>query len=485
MLRLDDLAKTVDGETVAGDENPPISDVTHDSRMVEPGALYVAVRGFSADGHEYVGQAAARGAAAICVDHRVEFNIPQLLVPSTRAALGPLAAAVWDHPSRNFTLIGVTGTNGKTTVTHMIEAITTAAGMRTGLIGTVGARVSGGSDPDTLQIPLERTTPEASELQRLFARMSAAGSDVVVMEVSSHAMSLGRVAGTDFALGAFTNLSQDHLDFHQTMDEYFEAKASFFEMVPAAVVQADGTWGSRLIGRLPATKAVIRVGEGGDVSATDVSLYVDHSTFTLHIGDRMIPITLPIAGRFNVDNALVAAGCASHIGIPLGQVAGGLADLLPVPGRFEHVSSDSGPNVVVDYAHTPDGVANAVRAGRAIAAGRLIVVVGAGGDRDQAKRPLMGAAAAAADQVFLTSDNPRSEDPDVIINQILVGINDRAMVQIEPDRRRAIHAAIAYATPGDLVLILGKGHEPGQDVGGIVSPFDDRVVAKEALGGAQ
>ncbi len=485
MLRLSDLADTVDGETPSGQENPSISDVTHDSRTVEPGALYVAVRGFSTDGHDYVRQAAARGAAAVCVDHRVESEVPQMLVRSTRAALGPLSAAVWDHPSRNFSLIGVTGTNGKTTVAHMIEAITTAAGRRTGLIGTVGARVSGGSNPDMLQIPLERTTPEASELQRLFAEMSAAGSDVVVMEVSSHAMSLDRVAGTDFALGAFTNLSQDHLDFHETMDEYFEAKASFFDMVPVAVVQADGPWGRRLLGRLPATTAVITVGEGGDVRASDISLFVDRSTFTLHVGDRMIPVTLPIAGRFNVDNALVAAGCADHIGISLDQVAGGLADLLPVPGRFEHVWSASGPDVVVDYAHTPDGVANAVRAGRAIAAGRLIVVVGAGGDRDQAKRPLMGAAAATADQVFLTSDNPRSEDPDAIIAQILAGIEHQATVEVEPDRRRAIQAAIRGAVPGDLVLILGKGHEPGQDVAGVVSPFDDRVVAREALGGTQ
>lgn len=484
MHSLDELAKEVAGTRVIGADNPGVLDVTHDSRGVEPGDLYVAIRGFRADGHDYVSQAAARGAVAICVDHEMAINVPQLVVPSTREALGPLAAAVWDHPSRNFTLIGVTGTNGKTTVTHMIEAITRSAGKRTGLIGTIGARVSGGAEGETLRIPLDRTTPEASELQRLFAQMSDALSEVVVMEVSSHALSLGRVAGTDFALGAFTNLSQDHLDFHETMEEYFLAKALLFEMVPAAVVQTDDPWGRRIISRVPATTTVTEVGEGGDLSATDVVLKVDHSMFTLQRGAESVPVTLPIAGRFNIDNALVAAGCAGHLGISLDAIAVGLATLEPVPGRFEHVSSAAGFDIVVDYAHTPDGIANAVAAGRAISSGDIIVVVGAGGDRDQAKRPLMGTAAAKADRLFITSDNPRTEDPDLIIEQILAGIEDRSVVTIEPDRRLAITAAIASAKRGDLIMILGKGHEPGQDIGGVVSPFDDRAVAREAMGAA-
>lgn len=482
MRSLDELVTTVAGAQVIGADRPIVLDVTHDSRSVEPGALYVAIRGFRTDGHDYVSQASAQGAVAICVDHEMATDLPQLVVPSTREALGPLAAAVWDHPSRTFTLIGVTGTNGKTTVTHMIEAITKGAGKRTGLIGTVGARVSGGPEGETLRIPLDRTTPEASDLQRLFAQMSDAESDVVVMEVSSHALSLGRVAGTDFALGAFTNLSQDHLDFHQTMEEYFLAKARLFEMVPVAVVQTDGPWGRRIISRISATTTVTEVGEGGDLSATDVVLKVDHSTFTLHRGAESVRVTLPIAGRFNIDNALIAAGCAVHLGIPLDAIAAGLAELEPVPGRFEHVPSASGFDVVVDYAHTPDGVANAVAAGRAISSGSIIVVVGAGGDRDHAKRPLMGAAAARADRLFVTSDNPRTEDPDLIIEQILAGIEDRSVVTIEPDRRLAITAAVASAKPGDLIMILGKGHELGQDIGGVVSPFDDRAVAREAMG---
>lgn len=485
MRSLDELATTVAGARVLGVANPVIADVTHDSRSVEAGSLYVAIRGFRSDGHDYVSQAAARGAVAICVDHEMAVDVPQLVVPSTREALGPLAAAVWDHPSRNFALIGVTGTNGKTTVTHMIEAITRTAGKRTGLIGTVGARVSGGSDEETLRIPLDRTTPEASRLQRLFAQMSDAGAEVVVMEVSSHALSLGRVAGTDFALGAFTNLSQDHLDFHDTMEEYFLAKALLFEMVPVAVVQRDDPWGRRLISRLPETMTVTEVGEGGDVSATDVFLQADHSTFTLNRGAKSVAVTLPIAGRFNIDNALIAAGCAGHLGITLDLTADGLATLEPVPGRFEHVPSGSGFDVVVDYAHTPDGVANVVAAGRAISSGSVIVVVGAGGDRDHAKRPLMGAAAARADRLFVTSDNPRTEDPNLIIEQILAGIEDRSTVIVEPDRRRAITAAISSARPGDLIMILGKGHELGQDVGGVVTPFDDRAVARAAIGVAE
>lgn len=485
MLRLDELATAVDGSKVIGTGNPLIVDATHDSRTVKPGSLYIAIRGSAADGHDFIPQAISRGAAAVCVDHRVESDIPQLQVPSTRAALGRLSAAVWGHPSRNFRLVGVTGTNGKTTVTHMIEAITTAAGQRTGLIGTIGARVIGGPTHEAIKIPLERTTPEATDLQRLFAEMALAGVDVVVMEVSSHALSLGRVAGTEFAIGAFTNLSQDHLDFHQTMEDYFSAKATLFDSVPVAVIQADNPWGRRLVERLPDSTTVVSVGEGGEVTATGVTLHVDHSTFTLNLDSGSLPVRLPIAGRFNIDNALVAAGCARQLGISLDVIVSGLSALLPVPGRFEHVQSESGLDVVVDYAHTPDGVENAVAAGRAMTVGRLIVVVGAGGDRDQGKRPHMGAAAGAADWVFVTSDNPRSERPEDIIAQVMAGIDETSCVTVEPDRRRAIFAAVGKARPGDLVMILGKGHEQGQDIGGVIYPFDDRMVAREAMGVAR
>lgn len=485
MLRLDELVAAVEGSRVFGTGNPIIVDATHDSRTVKPGSLYVAIRGAAADGHDFIPQAVSRGAAAVCVDHRVEFDIPQLQVPSTRVALGPLAAAVWGHPSRSFTLVGVTGTNGKTTVTHMIEAITTAAGQRTGLIGTIGARVIGGSTHEAIKIPLERTTPEATDLQRLFGEMAFAGADVVVMEVSSHALSLGRVAGTEFAIGAFTNLSQDHLDFHPTMEDYFAVKASLFDRVPVAVVQVDNPWGRRLIEGLSRSTVVMSVGEGGEVTATEVALHVDHSTFTLNLDSESLPVRLPIAGRFNIDNALVAAGCAHQLGISLDVIVSGLSALLPVPGRFEHVQSESGLDVVVDYAHTPDGIENAVAAGRAMTAGRLVVVIGAGGDRDHAKRPLMGAATASADWVFVTSDNPRSERPDDIIAQVMAGIDDTSRVTVEPDRRRAILAAVRQARAGDLVMILGKGHEQGQDIGGVILPFDDRAVAREAMGSAR
>lgn len=482
MHRLAELADEVGGVLEGAAAEVLVSDVTHDSRAVRAGSLYVAVRGFTSDGHDFVESAVAAGATAVCVDHALDIAVPQLIVRDTRAALGPLAAAAWDYPSRRFALVGVTGTNGKTTVTHMIEAITTAAGKRTGVIGTVGARVTGGAPYDGFRVPLARTTPEASDLQKLFADMAEAGAEIVLMEVSSHALSLGRVAGTDFALGAFTNLSQDHLDFHETMDAYFEAKASLFKQVPKSVILTDSEWGRRLMTGLAAESGPVAVGLETDVCATDVELYADYSTFRLQVGSETAAVRLPIAGRFNIDNALVAAGCARELEIGLVNIVEGLEALQPVPGRFEHVDSESNLDVVVDYAHTPDSVGHAVAAGRAITRGQLIVVVGAGGDRDHAKRPMMGAATQGADRVFVTSDNPRSEDPDEIIRQVLSGIDDLVNVTVEPDRRSAITSAIAAAQPGDLVMILGKGHEHGQDIGGNVLPFDDRAVARDAMG---
>ncbi len=479
---VDEVGGVLKGPVLDGAADVLISDVTHDSRAVQAGSLYVAVRGFTSDGHDYVLPAVAAGAACVCVDHPLDVSVPQIIVPDTRAALGPLAAAAWNHPSRRFALVGVTGTNGKTTVTHMVEAITTAAGKRTGVIGTVGARVTGGLAYDAFRVPLARTTPEGSDLQKLFADMADAGAEVVLMEVSSHALSLSRVAGTDFALGAFTNLSQDHLDFHETMDAYFEAKASLFDMVPNSVILTDTEWGRRLVDRLASDAPRVEVGRHTDIHAMEVQLHADHSTFVLKVGSEAAAVRLPIAGDFNIDNALVAVGCARELDIDLATIVIGLEALQPVPGRFEYVDSESDLDVVVDYAHTPDSVAHAIAAGRAITRGQLIVVVGAGGDRDHAKRPLMGAAAEAADRVFVTSDNPRSEDPDEIIRQVVAGMDDMVGVTVDRDRRTAIRSAIAAAHPGDLVMILGKGHEQGQDVGGQVLPFDDRAVAREAMG---
>lgn len=480
MPNLTDLAEKVDGSLI-GDGSLSITHITHDSRSVVPGALYVAIRGMQTDGHRFVPSAVASGASAVCVEEPSDTSVPQLLVPDTRRVLGELSSAVFGNPTRRFALIGVTGTNGKTTVTHMIEAITTAAGMRTGLIGTVGARVSGGSRADSFRVPLDRTTPEATDLQALFADMADAGADVVVMEVSSHALALGRVSGSEFDIGAFTNLSQDHLDFHESMEEYFLAKARLFAMAQHSIVNIADVWGQRLA----ADSQAVTVGDSGTISASDVVLSVDHSTFVLSDGDESIPIHLPMAGSFNIDNALVAAACARGLDVDLSSIARGLSALVAVPGRFEYVSDDSDLDVVVDYAHTPDGVEHVVRSAQEITAGRVIAVVGAGGDRDPGKRPLMGAAGSLADRLFVTSDNPRSEDPDVIIEQVVAGVADGIPVDVIENRRDAIFAAIRVAEVGDLVLILGKGHEQGQDVGGTVVPFDDRTVAREAMGVSQ
>lgn len=474
-LTLQELAGAVSGR-IAGDAAVEVSDVTHDSRYAGPGVLFVAVRGFTVDGHDFVSTVAAAGAPAVCVeDEGARHGLPAIVVDDTRAALGGLASAVHGRPSENLRLVGVTGTNGKTTVTHLIESIADAAGLPHAIVGTVGARIGG--EP----VPVARTTPEATDFQRLLARMVAAGVDVAAVEVSSHALALGRVAATRFTVAAFTNLSRDHLDFHGDMESYLAAKASLFEQTDAAVVWVDDPAGATIADRLtiPVTRAGIE--QHADVAASDVEVGFDGSHFTARGRTGSGRIYLPLAGRFNIANALVAAGCAEVLGVGWQDIVAGIAAVPPVPGRFELVPTDGEFTVVVDYAHTPDGVVAAVAAARDILGGdgRVIAVVGAGGDRDREKRPLMGAAAAAADVAVLTSDNPRSEDPAEILGAVAAGARGSAVVIEEVDRRRAIRKAFEEARPGDAVLILGKGHEPGQDFGSRVVPFDDRVVARE------
>lgn len=475
-VTLAELAKLVGGR-VHGDPAIPVSDVTHDSRTAGPGSLFVAVRGFTVDGHQFVPTARAAGAAAVCVEAGPADAGPALVVADTRAALGPLAARVHGYPSRHLRLVGVTGTNGKTTVTHLVESIAAAAGRRTALVGTVGARIGGRSEV------VLRTTPEASDFQRLLARMVEEGVDVAAVEVSSHALALGRVAGSRFAVAAFTNLSQDHLDFHPDMEAYYQAKASLLAppLAERGVVWVDDPAGARLAAEsvLPITRVGCR--ERASVTAADVQMDLDGSTFRLVGVGAPVPVRLRLAGEFNVANALVAAGVGAALGIPSDSIAAGLGAVASVPGRFEIVETGRDCTVVVDYAHTPGGVATVVGTARRLAAGkRVIAVLGAGGDRDHAKRPLMGAAAAAADLTFVTSDNPRSENPEEIIAQVAAGAaGGPGELRIEPDRRLAIRSALAAAHAGDVILILGKGHEQGQQFADRVIPFDDRVVARE------
>jgi UDP-N-acetylmuramoyl-L-alanyl-D-glutamate--2,6-diaminopimelate ligase len=464
------LAEAIGGRVV-GDGSVVVRDATHDSREVAEGTLFIAVRGSTTDGHTHVDEAIRAGAAAVCVDHELSVAVPQLVTADTRAALGPLAAAVWGHPTAALTVVGVTGTNGKTTVTHLLASIARAADRTPGVIGTTGILV--GAE----RTPLPRTTPEATDVQRLAAGLLDRGVDLLAMEVSSHALELGRVDGVEFDVVAFTNLGRDHLDFHGDMESYFEAKATLFERGALAVVNVDDPAGRRLADRHDVAVAV-----GRDVRAEDVVVTADSATFELVTPSGSAAVSLPIGGRFNVENALVAAGIGHALGWGADVIAAGLGAAAPIPGRFEPVRAGQPFAVIVDYAHTPDGIAAAVGSARDSTDGRVVVVMGAGGDRDRDKRGPMGRAAAAADTLVITSDNPRSEDPLAIIAAVREGaLGGRAELRVEPDRAEAIALALAGAEPGDVVLILGKGHESVQELAGRTIPFDDRAVARTWL----
>ncbi len=470
-----DLATLVAGRVI-GDPSVSVRDVTHDSRQAGPGTLFVAIPGEHHDGHDFAHAAVDAGSPAIMVEHDLDIPAAQIIVDSSRRAMAAVSAEVYGHPSRHLRLVGVTGTNGKTTVTHMVEAIAATARRVAGLIGTVHTRVAGTAIPNT------RTTPESSDLQRLLSSMVDMGAEVVAAEVSSHALDLHRVDATRFAVAAFTNLSQDHLDFHGDMDRYYAAKARLFEAERSqqAVIWTDDPAGRRL--RREVAIPVLTVGTGADISGDEREVEAGGSRFRLGTPAGSHTVRLPLGGGFNVDNALIACGCALAIGIPFEAVVEALESFEGVPGRFELVSGDDPVQVVVDYAHTPAGIGAAIAAVRRIGpSGRVIVVFGAGGDRDTAKRPQMGAAAETADLVFITSDNPRSEDPEEIIDAVAAGVRRHENVKRLVDRREAIVAAIDLAESGDVVLILGRGHERGQEVAGRFLPLDDRQVAREAL----
>jgi UDP-N-acetylmuramoyl-L-alanyl-D-glutamate--2,6-diaminopimelate ligase len=478
------LAVAAGGE-VRGDANTTVTDVVLDTRDVAAGTLFSCVPGARVDGHDFAAKALELGAAALCVERPLDVVAPQLLVPSVRAALPALAAAFWDSPSDRLDLVGITGTNGKTTSTYMIEAIARAAGRVPGVIGTVEIRI--GDD----RRPVAHTTPEAPDLQRLLAEMAEAGVGLAAMEVSSHGLALGRVDRTRFRAAVFTNLTQDHLDFHPTMADYFEAKARLFtpNFTDVGVVNIDDEWGRRLAAE--AGVPVTTTGTGPDATwrAVDLEVNLTGTSFTVvaPAGERRVKLNL--AGRFNVANALGAMAAAAHLGIDLDTAATGLEALAGVPGRFERVDGGQPFTVLVDYSHTPDSLENALLAAREIAGGNHVVAVfGCGGDRDRAKRPIMGAIAGRlADLAIVTSDNPRSEDPDAIVAEVAAGTRETAAEgawRVITDRRAAIRDGLAAARAGDVVLLAGKGHEQGQEfAGGHKIPFDDRTVAAEELAG--
>jgi len=463
------LGVTYDGPVVV------VDDVHHDSRDAGPGSLFVAIPGSNVDGHDYAARAVAAGAVALVVERPLELDVPQLVVDSARRALPVVAAEVHGNPSEALTVVGVTGTNGKTTVTYMLESITRAAGRIPGLVGTTGARIDGD------EVPIARTTPEASDLQRLLGAMRDRHVDLAALEVSSHALALGRVDSVSFAVSAFTNLSRDHLDFHVDMDDYYQAKASLFaaDRTRTGIVWVEDEWGRRLADEADVPVRTVGFAEGCDVRGSRVRVDTVSSSFDIANDGATVSVTMPLPGRFNVANALVAAACALEADIDLEAIRNGLEQLPPVPGRLELVPGTGPLTVIVDYAHSPDAVSNVVAQAEEFGARRVIVVIGAGGDRDREKRPLMGAAAASADLTFITSDNPRSEDPSAIIEQLVRGAGAGSGITVGPDRRRAIAMALAAARDGDVVLVLGKGHEQGQEFVDHVEPFDDREVVRE------
>lgn len=465
----------------------PITGVTLDSRRVQPGDLYAALPGSRAHGAEFVEQAAASGAVAVLTDpagleRSRAAGLPTVVVPDPRRVLGAVSAGVYGEPAGALRMIGVTGTQGKTTVTRLIDGALGAAGVRSAVIGTVGTRI-GGADVKTAL-----TTPEAPDLHGLFAAMKEQEVVGCAMEVSSHALVLGRVDGVVFDVAVFLNLGRDHLDFHADVEDYFAAKASLFtpDRARLALVNVDDEFGRRLAAE--ATIPVLTLSTRGDAdwAATDVVAGPTGSRFTVRgPGGVAVETSVGLPGDFNVANGLAAIASAAEAGHDLEAVAAGLAVAGGVPGRLERVD-DGGPvPVYVDYAHKPDALEAVLRTLRPVTTGRLVVVIGAGGDRDRGKRPVMGRIASElADVVVVTDDNPRSEDPAAIRAEVLGGATGPADVVEVGDRRAAIAEALDRAEPGDLVVIAGKGHETGQEVAGVVHPFDDREVARELLGGS-
>ncbi len=467
-----------------------IAAVEYDSRRVGPNSLFVSIRGGQHDGHLFVPEAVRRGAVAFLVERDIRavggesVSGTILQVADSRRALAHLATRFYDNPSRELSLVGITGTNGKTTVTYLSEAVLEAGGRRAGVIGTVEYRCRG------ISREADRTTPEASDLQGLLRWIREQGGDVAVMEVSSHSLALHRVEGCAFDVAVFTNLSQDHLDFHATMEDYFEAKAQLFTMLRekggTALINLDDPAGKRLRELTDGRVVTYGLTAEADVIAASPTYALQGIQATIHTPWGEGELRSPLLGRHNLYNLLAAVGVGGVLGIPVGEAVEALAKIRHIPGRLEAVVCGQPFEVVVDYAHTPDALEWVLRALQELSPARLMVLFGCGGDRDRKKRPVMGEAAARlADRVFLTSDNPRSEPPGAIVEEIEAGVRrvpgaaEKTTVAV--DRGEAIEAALKEARPGDVVLIAGKGHERTQTIGKEVIPFDDRQVARQIL----
>ena len=482
-MTLRDLQALLPGSVLAGDGEVAVTDVTHDSRRVTPGSLFVAIRGLATDGNAFVEAARKKGAPAVVSEAEAQPGGPWLRVKDAREALALLSAAVLGHPAERLQLVGVTGTNGKTTTTYLIDAILLAAGRPGGLLGTVHYRIG------NRLVEAVRTTPESSDLQHLFREMADAGCHYAVLEVSSHSLVLKRVHGCAFRVAVFTNLTRDHLDFHGDMESYFAAKRVLFDTLLRedgyAVVNLDDPHGAELARTARGRVLTYAIDHEADLRAEAVELGLRGTRFRARTPAGTLDVRTPLFGRFNVQNVLAALGAGLALGVSPEEALRGIASLPGVPGRLERVDAGQDFAVVVDYAHTDDALKNLLETLRELGPRRLITVFGCGGDRDNTKRPLMGTVASRlSDLVIVTSDNPRSEPPEAILEQVRRGIpkNREAQTEVIVDRREAIARALEVAGPDDVVAIAGKGHETYQVLRDRTVPFDDRQVARDLLG---
>ena len=484
---LNHLLSGISHEMLSGTQNASISKIVIDSRKVTKGALFVCIRGLNVDGHRYIMEAVQAGASAILIEDKAQapnnngVSIPIIYTENTRKAMGTIAAHFYNNPAKRMRLIGVTGTNGKTTTTHFIENILRHTGRKTGLIGTAGVQVQG----KTLDIPFATaTTPDPLELHQIFAEMLRLGVQDVIMEVSSHALALYKMEGLTFEVGAFTNLTQDHLDFHGTMENYAQAKAELFARSKHAVFNADDPYTPIMMSKHSGgSRLLYSIEADSDLQAIAVKNSSQGMNFDLTINANEQYFALPVLGRFNVYNCLAAIGVAHLLGINTDKIRAGVAAIHHVPGRIQAIPNNRNFLVIVDYAHSPDGLENIIKAVREMTTGRLITLFGCGGDRDKEKRPQMGIIAGnLSDHVIITSDNPRTEPPGEIISQIEAGIKSTATPYVVyENRREAIFAGIALLNKNDALIIAGKGHEDYQIIGTTKHHFDDCEVAHEAL----
>lgn len=477
-MKLKELLRDIPVLAMTADPETEIKNICYDSRAVEPGDLFVAVEGFKSDGHRFIPAAMERGAAAVLCSRRPETDIPCVLVEDSRRALALVSAAYFGHPARKLKMIGVTGTDGKTTSTMILKhTLEECLETKIGLIGTISNWIG------DRELPTERTTPESYELQKLLAQMVEEGCAICIMEVSSHALALDRVAGIEFEAGLFTNLTQDHLDFHETMENYARAKSMLFSMCRRGAINLDDLWSGYMAERaICPLMGYSGKGKAADLTAEDVVLSAGGVSFMARYGEQTALVKLAIPGEFSVENALTVLAACIMLDIPLGKAAEALGKCTGVKGRLEVVAASEDYTVVIDFAHTPDALEKVIKTMKTVCSGRVVVLFGCGGDRDGSKRPIMGRIAAEnADFAVVTSDNPRTEEPDAILADIMSGIPESAAVKVIPDRREAIAWVIDNHEPGDVILLAGKGHETYQEIHGVKYPMDERKIVAEYI----